>query len=322
MRFSRSVSSALALVLMLFPFSARAETYAEKLGWKPGDRVVIFHCDDAGMSHSSNAGAIEGLEKGMVTSVSVMTPCSWVPEFARYLEKHPQVDAGLHLTLTSEWDLYRWGPVAGKPAVPGLVDKEGCLWDNVDLVTKHATPDEVEKEIRAQVDRARTMGMPITHLDSHMGTLFASKEFFERMLKVAMETKTPVLAVGGHMTLVTKGNPDAVQTLKGYSEKIWNAGLPVIDDIFAETYDWKTQDKTALFADLLKNLKPGITEIIVHCTRPTEEFPLISPSTDTRLGDLNAMCDPVLKKLVKDEHILLTTWRELKERRDKVAAGK
>ena len=249
MNLSRLTHASLAL-LLLAP-GAYSATYAERLGWKPTDRVIIFHCDDAGMSHSSNAGAIEGLEKGMLSSVSVMMPCSWVPEFAKYLEKHPNVDSGLHLTLTSEWDLYRWGPVAGKLAVPGLVDKEGCLWDNVDLVVKHASPDEVEKEIRAQIDRAQTMGIPVTHLDSHMGTLFASREYFERLVKIAIEKKLPVLAVGGHMTLVTKGNPEAVQTLKGFSEVIWNGGLPVIDDIFAETYDWNTKDKTALYADLL-----------------------------------------------------------------------
>src|SRR5438874_4297813 len=89
-------------------------TYAERLGWGPKDRVVMFHCDDAGMSHASNLGAIESLEKGVVTSVSVMMPCPWVPEFVKYIKEHPQVDAGLHLTLNSEWNVYRWGPLAGK----------------------------------------------------------------------------------------------------------------------------------------------------------------------------------------------------------------
>lgn len=302
----------------LTALSGYAETYAEKLGWKPGDRLVIFHIDDAGMSHASNLGAIEALEKGIANSVSVMMPCPWVPEFARYVEKNPHVDVGLHLTLTSEWDLYRWGPVAGKAAVPGLTDKEGCLHDNVPLVVQHATPDEVETEIRAQIDRAQTMGLPITHLDSHMGTLFAKKEFFERYMKVGIEKQIPILAVGGHMTLVLKGNADAAQLLKPYAEAIWNAGLPVIDDVFADTYDWKTTDKKAQFIDLLKNVKPGITEIILHCTRPTEEFPVISPSLDTRYGDLLAMLDPDVKKTVEDEGIILTTWRELKARRDKV----
>src|SRR5690606_25364991 len=130
-------------------------------------RVVIFHCDDAGMSHSSNLGAIESIEKGVVTSVSTMMPCGWVPEFAHWLQQHPEVDNGLHLTLTSEWKKYRWVPLAGAAQVPGLVDKEGCLWPGVFEVVANATADEVEAEIRAQVKRAEDLGIPITHLDSH-----------------------------------------------------------------------------------------------------------------------------------------------------------
>src|SRR4051812_43450232 len=111
-----------------------SQTYAEKLGWKKGDRVVILHVDDAGMSYDSNKGAEEALEKGIANSVSVMMPCPWVPAFVKYLKEHPQVDAGLHLTLTSEWDEYRWGPLKGKPAVPSLVDREGAMWKDVPLV--------------------------------------------------------------------------------------------------------------------------------------------------------------------------------------------
>src|SRR6266849_3561187 len=133
---------------------AEQHTYAERLGWGPKARVVMFHCDDAGMSHASNLGAIESLEKGVVTSVSIMMPCPWVPEFVNYLKEHPQLDAGLHLTLNSEWTPYRWGPLAGKPAVPGLCDPDGYLWHSTQDTARHATADEVEREIRAQIDKA------------------------------------------------------------------------------------------------------------------------------------------------------------------------
>src|SRR4051794_10504036 len=99
---------------LLTPAAAAEPTYAERLGWETNARVVMFHCDDLGMSHASNLGGIESLEKGVVTSASIMMPCPWVPEIVKYVKQHPQVDAGLHLTMNSEWDLYRWGPVAGK----------------------------------------------------------------------------------------------------------------------------------------------------------------------------------------------------------------
>ncbi|MCB9770614.1 MAG: polysaccharide deacetylase family protein [Candidatus Omnitrophica bacterium] len=280
---------------------AEEQTYAERLGWEKGDRVVILHVDDIGMSHASNRGAIEALEDGIATSVSIMMPCPWVPEFAEYLKKHPDTCAGLHLTMTSEWDYYRWGPVAGKPAVPGLVDPMGCLWDGNGLVYDHATPDEAEAEIRAQIDRSLTMGIQPTHLDSHMGTLFYNPEYFERYMKVGIEKQIPIL-------MAKEFDAEA-------AEKVWKAGLPVLDYIFADTYDWKTTEKSPLYIDYLKNLKPGITEIIMHCTKPNDVIPIITGNRDHLYGDLYAMVDPEVKKVVEEEGIILTNWREIAERR-------
>ena len=293
-------------------------TYAERLGWGPKARVVIFHCDDAGMSHASNLGAMESIEKGVVTSVSVMMPCSWVPEFVQYVKAHPDVDAGLHLTLNSEWNLYRWGPVAGKPAVPGLCDPDGYLWHPVQETAQHATPDEVEREIRAQIEKAEAMGLHPTHLDTHMGALVARPEFVARYLKVGIEKHIPVLAVGGHRTAARIENPEAMQHIDELVKTVWDAGLPVIDDLHTASYEWKEGAKSARFIEMLKSLKPGITLVLVHCSRPTDEFPLITSSSNLRLEDLKAMIDPELRKTVQVEGISLTTWRELQQRRDKV----
>ena len=183
----QTVLAGIALMLTgMNAFSDEMQTYAERLGWPKGSKVIIFHCDDAGMSHSSNMGAIESIQKGLVTSVSTMMPCGWVPEWARILKETPGIDNGLHITLNAEWDNYRWTPVAGRDAVPGLADEMGCLWDNVSQVEEHATADEVEKEIRAQIARAEAMGMPITHIDSHMGALFCRQDIMERYLKIGM----------------------------------------------------------------------------------------------------------------------------------------
>jgi predicted glycoside hydrolase/deacetylase ChbG (UPF0249 family) len=310
-----------ALCLLLPSVLQAAEpTFAERLGWKAGSVVVLLHVDDVGMSHSSNLGAIEAVEQGVATSWAVMMPCPWVPEIARYLREHTNIDSGLHLALTSEWVPYRWGPVAGKSQVPGLVDPEGCLWRNVAGVVAKATPDEIEREIRAQVDRAETLGMPMTHLDSHMGTLFARADYFERYAKVGLEKKIPILAVGGHATYTRQENPEATDELRTWIPRIWNGGLPVLDDLHTGSYGWKPAEKTERLLQLLKDLKPGVTEILFHASRPTEDFPVITGSSESRRADLRALTDPRVKALLQERGIALTSWRDLMARRQRAAA--
>ena len=308
-------------------------TYAEKLGYPKGSKVVILHVDDVGMSYDSNEGAIEAMTKGVATSCSVMMPCPWVPAYIHYWKEHPQTDAGLHLTLTSEWKEYRWGPLMGKPAVPGLVDSEGDMWPSVEDVVKHATADEVYAEIKAQLERAKNMGFTPTHLDSHMGTLFASAGFMQVYVKLGIENRIPVMMPAGHATLIAAlmHMPEQqMLQIRGIGKMLWGAGLPVLDDLYNETYGWKVPDevknddkklqawKTAKYIDALKQLKPGLTMLIMHCTAPTEVFPQISDSGPVRKGDLLVMTDPKFKKALEDEHIILTTWREVMERRSKL----
>jgi hypothetical protein len=320
----RSTLSLIAVVCLVSASGAAQQdmTYAEKLGWPKGTRALILHVDDVGMSYDTEVGTIEAIEKGIANSLSVMMPTPWVPHAVEWI-KTSGADAGLHLTLTSEWKSYRWGPLAGKPAVPGLVDPQGALWPNVASVVKNATADEVEREIRAQVDRARTMGFEPTHLDSHMGTLFATEAFLERYIKIGIEQKIPVMFPGGHNFYQSQDSTDraALAQAREIGKRIWAGGLPVLDDLHNKSYGWKTDEKVDQYIDAVRGLKPGVTMMIMHCTRPTEVFDKISTSGPLRFGDLKAMIDPRLRKAVEDEHIVLTTWRELMERRKKVSGS-
>ena len=321
--------------ILSFLFSAvqsQELTYAERLGFPKGSKVIILHIDDVGMSWDSNQGAIQAMESGVANSLSIMMPCPWVPAFVHYMKEHPNVDAGLHLTLTSEWKDYRWPPLSGRPAVPGLVDQEGAMWRSVELVAQNASPDEVETEIREQVRRAREMGFEPTHLDSHMGTLFATLEFIERYVKVGIETKIPLMFPGGHATMITKtsGVPaEWNEPLKATGKRIWDAGLPVLDDIHNISYDFEyPKDEnlsdeqlqklaTAQYIETMRQLKPGLSMVIMHCTAPSEVFKHIGASGRVRKADMLAMTDPAFRKFLKDEKIILTTWRELKQLRQK-----
>lgn len=333
--------------------ATEAPTFAERLGWKHGDRIVLIHVDDAGMSHDSDVGVEKSLDAGLATSFSVMMPCPWVPEIVHYIKAHPGVDAGLHLTLTSEWSEYRWGPLAGTSIVPGLVDSEGAMWPSVEATAQHATADEIEQEIRAQLARARKMGFNPTHLDTHMGTVFATPAYTERYIKVGAENHIPIMFPGGHDTLLAEqyrdetlaqlkaagkwtegsGVPEtpALAQARITAETVWKLGLPVLDDLYNVSYDWKlpavvpptdanlSKMKIERYRAALHRLKPGVTQIIVHATETSSTFPFISESGPTRKGDLLAMVSPELREAARREGLILTTWKELQERRDRAA---
>src|SRR3984957_13434615 len=321
----------LLTIILLLPILLHAQdtTYAERLGYPKGARVLLIHVDDAGMSYESNQGAIVALTDGAATSVSVMMPCPWVPGFVKWLHQHPTIDAGLHLTLTAEWDEYRWVPLSGRIAVPGLVDTSGCLWASVAQVVQHATADEITTEMTAQLNRARAMGFEPTHLDTHMGTVYASPTFLERYIRLGIINHIPVMLPGGADKLIQQqtGFSNAqVGQIRALGATLWHAGLPVLDDLHNFSYDWKVPDslatsnptpesdsklekwRTAKYIDALHTLQPGVTMMIMHCSDAGAHFAHISDSGPLRRGDLLAMLDPAFKKALKDQGIILTTW--------------
>jgi predicted glycoside hydrolase/deacetylase ChbG (UPF0249 family) len=344
--------SLLILILMAYIGTTVSQetSYAEKLGYPQGSKVVIFHVDDAGMSYESNQGTKISIEQGVASSCSIMMPCPWSADMAKYAIDHPEMDAGLHLVLTSEWKAYRWGPVAGKTQVPSLVDKEGNLWSSVEEVLRNASADDVEKEIRAQIDRSLTLGLKPTHMDSHMGTLFASDEFLERYIKLGMEYNIPVMFPGGNNKLLTESmnfplvrqlkeegkykagmelpKPKILEKAPAVGQMIWKAGLPVLDDLHTISGNWKPEHevtaeewgkyKAEQCIEILKEMEPGLIMVIVHSSEKTGTFQYISGSGGSRYADMLAMTDPDLKEFIDKEGIILTTWREVMERRQQV----
>lgn len=338
------------IVISCFVFFCRdlsaQETYAEKLGWPKGAKVVILHVDDAGMSYESNQGAINSIEKGIATSCSIMMPTPWSASFAKYAIAH-SFDAGLHLTLTSEWNDYRWPALSGKKQVPGLIDNEGAMWHSVEEVVAHAGADEIDAEIRAQLDRAVTLGLKPTHLDSHMGTLFANEAYLKKYIALGIEKKIPVMFPGGNNKMLTAPVIAKLKATGSWKEgmplpppydqnkasaigkMIWDAGLPVLDDLFPNTGDWTperaelkssewTKYKVEHFKLLFSDMQPGLIMVIVHSTDVTDHFNHISGSGGSRFADMMSMMAPELKEYIKKEGIILTTWREAMERRLKV----
>ena len=284
---------------------AQSKELAERLGYPANAKLLIIHADDLGLAHSVDQASFAALEQKAVSSASIMVPCPWLSEVAAYAKAHPQADLGLHLTLTSEWKTYRWGPVASRDQVRGLLDPMGYLWPDVPPVVENASAEEVEREIRAQVDEAIRAGIKPTHLDSHMGTLFANPAFFAAYVKVAHEYGVPFFA---------PRVPNAPKEVLALAEK--NGFL--LDGFAMAGEQLKPEGWQAFYAGVLRSLKPGVTELIVHLGHDDAELQAIAvdhPAYGSawRQRDFDVMTSPEFKKALEENHITLIGWNDLKK---------
>ncbi len=298
----RRLWPSLALLLLAVPLHAQSRSLAERLGHPAGTKLLILHADDLGVAHSVDAASFEALDRGAITSASVMMPTPWVTEVAAYARAHPNADLGLHLTLTSEWDTYRWGSVASRDQVPSLYDAHGTLPSAVAPVAASGKPDEVERELRAQVEHALALGIRPTHLDSHMGALFATPALAAVYVKVAHAYKLPFLAVRGNTLGLPQG---ALEPNDIMLDAVIVAGPQVPRD------QWQ-----ALYLDAIANLKPGLTEIIVHLGYDDAELQAVTVNQEPygsawRQPDFNVVTRPEFKQALRDHGVVLVTWREL-----------
>lgn len=275
-----------------------------------GKRYVIIHADDAGMSHSVNRGTIEAMDQGVVSSASIMVPCPWFPEFARYARENPDKDYGIHLTLNSEWEWYRWRPVSDPSTVPSLVDEQGYLWDNVTLVAENVKVEDAERELRAQIERAKAFGVPLTHLDTHMGSAFSRPDLARLYVKLSLEYNLPVLVVRPtEHNGIDKEFPEAARLV----EPLAAAGMPILDDVFQYYERGSYEDRKAKYVQVLRGLKPGVTEIIIHCGFDDAELRAITSSSGLRDSDRRIFLDPEVRDVLRQENIELLTWRQFRE---------
>ncbi len=281
-------------------------TLSERLGYKASDRLLIINGDDAGMCHAANAGIAEGLEQGLITSASIMVPCSWFYEIAEYAKTHQDRDFGLHLCHTSEWKHYRWGPVAPRDQVPGLVDESGCLWPEVEQVYAKSNPKEARIEARAQIHKALQAGIDVTHLDSHMGTLQYDPRYMEVYLELAKEFDLPV-RMASQATLERFQQP-------ALRAKFSTQGILFPDYFIYDELPQESPDVKAFWLKIVSELKPGVTELYIHAAKPTEELQAITGSWRTRAAEFETFThDSDMRKVLADQHIIRIGYRPLRD---------
>ncbi len=317
------ITTLLTMSLLLSVASAGAAakgSLAERLGYSPGQKLLIVNGDDAGMCHAANEATIEALEKGCMTTSTIMVPCPWFPEIAAYAREHPDKDFGVHLCHTSEWNKYRWGPVAPQDQVPGLIDGEGYLWRGVMDVYAHATPEQALIEGRAQIKRALAARVDITHLDSHMGTLQLHPDYMKVYLQLGVEFDLP-LRMASQDTFARLGYPQLRNTFA-------TNGIVFPDYFVYDELKDEKDDVKKFWLGIVQSLKPGVTELYIHAALPTDELKAITGSWPTRSQEFEVFThDEDMKKLLAAQDVKLIGYRALrdlqrKEHREAASASK
>jgi len=306
--FNKSIFLSICILLLSINTISGQETLAEKLGYAKDTKLLIVHADDLGFSHNENIASIKSIENGVVNSASIIMPGPWVSEIANHaVNNNNKHDLGLHLAITSEWKNFKWGSVASSDKVPTLLNKYGYLYDQC---PEEASAAEVEIELRSQIQLAYAMGIKPTHLDSHMGCLFWGKlEFFEVYLKLAKEFDLPCLV---DRTFVSLFPNEAAfnKMLKDYDVKV------IIDENYTISVEDNAKGPEKYYKNILRNLKPGLTQILIHTAYNDEEMQAITidhPAWGAawRQADYDFFMSDLCKKIIEEEKITLVTWREI-----------
>jgi predicted glycoside hydrolase/deacetylase ChbG (UPF0249 family) len=276
-------------------------------------RYLIIHADDAGMSHSANIGTIDAMEKGIVSSASIMVPCPWFPEIATYARQNPDRDFGIHLTLNCEWKHYRWGPVASLDKVPSLVDKDGYMWRSTREVAENVKTEEAEIELRAQIERAGKFGIPITHIDTHMGAVLSRPDLLALYVKLGIEYDVPILFLRNVDGRIAQAYPALAKSGREALKLLGQHKMPLLDHMAQFYGDQPGKTRKEAYLEVLRNLKPGVSQLIIHCGYDDAELRAITSSAGRRDEDRRIFSDPEVIAFIREQGIRVITWKQFRE---------
>lgn len=285
---------------------------AKKLGYSDTDRLVIIHTDDIGMCHASVQAFKDLWAFGTITSGAVMVPCPWFPAVAQMCRENPEMDMGVHATLNAEWDNYRWGPVSTREAGSGLMDEAGYFHQWHQAVYDHAKPEEVEKEVNAQIERALAAGIDATHVDSHMGTIM-NPLYIQSYIQAAASRRLPNMlprtnAKGMEMMGIRE---DEMRAYEPIMVQLESMGLPMLEGILSMPLE-HDKDHIAIAKKLFSEVPVGITHFILHPSVDTPELRAICPDWKARVANYNAFMSDALKKFIEQEDIKLIGYRQIR----------
>lgn len=296
-----------SLLITLSISSQGNKNLAELLGYPKDSKLLIIHADDMGLAHSVNTATIKAFDNKGITSGSIMVPCPWAPEIEAYVRDHPGMDVGIHLTMTAEWDLYKWGGITPADLIPSLLDKNNYFYPSVEALGKAAKGADADKELRAQIDRAIASGVKPTHLDTHMGSVLASPELVKVYLNLSEVYHLPVLFPRAYLSWLP---PDVAKVLESKHF--------LLDNLFMLEPNMITGKWIDAYKKGIEAMKPGLNEMIVHVAVDNEEMQAISKGHDDygsawRQHDLDMVSGTEFKELLKTNHIILIGWKQVSD---------
>lgn len=285
----------------------------KKLGLAVTDRVVIIHTDDIGMNQSNVDAFADLWEVGNISSGAIMMPCSWSNAALDYARSHPQADLGVHLTLTSEWEFYRWGPISTRDPRSGMMDTEGYFYHTSEEVQKFGRPQAVKKELETQVARALNAGLKPTHVDTHMGSV-ATVKFMNFYIQLAKKNKLPpmIFRMDEQEWRANGLDPITSKLATHLILKLEEQGVPLLDHLVGMPLD-TVEDHMERAKQYLSDLKPGITHFIIHPNKDTPELRAIAPDWRGRVGNYNDFMSDEIRKHIKEIGLQVIGYRALAE---------
>ncbi|BBH19936.1 hypothetical protein Back11_12810 [Paenibacillus baekrokdamisoli] len=293
----------------------------QSLGYGPQDRLLIVNADDFGLCHSTNVGIQALLQEGVVSSATLMMPCGWAREAALWSARHTQLDVGVHLTLTSEWSALKWGPVYRAGAVDSLVTNEGYFCKDVKAFERRADSVQVHHELKAQVKMALELGVNVTHADNHMGSLYGlqtGRNFLSETFDVCAHYGLPFRLPRN--LLLENGQfapPVLAQQAMKHAEEAGRKGVIVLDYLLGLPFRSDTSESyesmKLQMIGLLKQLHPGVTEIIIHPSLVTDELCAFHEAPLRRGMEMELFRDPDIQATIRSEGIIPIRWRDLRD---------
>jgi predicted glycoside hydrolase/deacetylase ChbG (UPF0249 family) len=280
---------------------------AQKLGFSDQAKLLTIHADDAGLSHSENMATIQSLNNGIVNSYSIMVPCPWFYEIAIFAKEHSQLDHGIHLTLTCEWESYKFGPVLPVSEVPSLVDENGYFFKSREDLRNHATASDVEKELNAQIKRGLAFGLQPTHIDSHMYSVGAHLDFFDIYRRLGKKYGLPVL-MGKELMDMVGLNPE-----ENFQEEDF-----LIENVYCATFEHFQSGLSNYYSEVIENLSPGLNIILIHPAFDDDEMKGVTINhpnfgSEWRQIDYDFFTDEKSKSALQENNIELVNWGDIKK---------